>query len=209
MELLSGPTVHQWAKEGPSVPAIIRTFVEAGDGLAAAHGAGVLHRDVKPSNLMFDASGRIRVVDFGLGRLLEGTGAVTQTTLRRIAGRDRLRPVGTPAYMAPEIHEATPGSPHADQYAFAAALFEALHGRPPFPGRTLEDIQRMKVRAEPDFDRRRFSSALRTTIRTGLSPYPDDRHRDMSEFLVALRHTPECSGRRRSWWTRWVDRRRS
>src|SRR5690606_8684411 len=116
---------------------ILGVFVQAGRGLAAAHAAGLVHRDFKPRNVMIDESGRVRVLDFGLVR---ATGAPTATPTRadpascevsqlhlRLTRDDEV--VGTPAYIAPELWRGLPAEPASDQYSFCVALYEALFGR--------------------------------------------------------------------------------
>ena len=110
MEHVDGVTLREWLRSPRKPTQILDAFVQAGRGLAAAHAAGLVHRDVKPSNLMIDRDGRTRVLDFGLA---DGS-----------AG-------GTPGYMAPEQARGEPVDPRADQYAFCVALWEALAGERP------------------------------------------------------------------------------
>ncbi len=94
--------------------------LEVLDALACAHAAGLVHRDVKPANVLIDADGRARLTDFGLARPLTGW---TLTTAGRVAG--------TPQYMAPELLEGAAPDPRQDVYAMGAMLYEMLAGRPP------------------------------------------------------------------------------
>jgi tetratricopeptide (TPR) repeat protein/predicted Ser/Thr protein kinase len=114
MEQVEGATVRDWLRAPRTTAEIVDVFVQAGRGLAAAHAAGIVHRDVKPSNIIVGADGRARVLDFGLAHTdvdaSEGTIA------------------GTPAYMAPEQRRAERTDARADQFAFAVALAEALFG---------------------------------------------------------------------------------
>ncbi len=118
MELVRGGTLRRWLSAPRTVPAILAMFAAAGEGLAAAHRAGLVHRDFKPDNVLIGDDGRPRVADFGLV----------------IAGADEdVELAGTPAYMAPEQWGADGVDARADQFAFAVALWEALHGSRPFP----------------------------------------------------------------------------
>jgi len=125
MELVEGPTLLEWTSMAARSSAeVIRMFMQAGRGLAAAHDAGLVHRDFKPSNVLVGADGRVRVVDFGL--------AHPQHT-------DAAHPprwAGTPAYMAPEQRRGQPPSASADQYAWCVALHEALLGQRPGTAKT-------------------------------------------------------------------------
>jgi len=114
MELVAGGTLAGWLAEPRPWREIVATFIAAARGLLAAHHAGLVHRDFKPTNVLVDATGRARVSDFGLAHgddqhLAEGSS-----------------PAGTAAYMAPEQRSGGPVDARADQYAFAIALQEAL-----------------------------------------------------------------------------------
>ncbi|HUQ05332.1 MAG TPA: serine/threonine-protein kinase [Kofleriaceae bacterium] len=131
---------------------VVALFVAAGRGLAAAHGAGLVHRDFKPGNVLVDRQGRVAVTDFGLAR-----GASELSTHSMDGGFPMHTPdpsahpsghhshssldsnmtqagalIGTPAYMSPEQHSGERGSPRSDQFSFCVALWEALFGRHPF-----------------------------------------------------------------------------
>ncbi|MBK8264775.1 MAG: serine/threonine protein kinase [Nannocystis sp.] len=112
MELIEGRTLRAWLEGKPSVDAIIDAYLEAARGLAAAHAVGVVHRDVKPDNVLVGADGRVRVTDFGLAI------GLADATSREIAG--------TPRYMAPEQRRGEEPDARSDQYSLAVALHEAL-----------------------------------------------------------------------------------
>src|SRR5262249_34397802 len=120
---------------------IVRVLAEAGRGLAAAHSVGLVHREIKPSNILLDGHGRAKLSDFGLARTLdEGTAGdpaeaptadgpeVSITATGAV--------VGTVAYMAPEQRVGAAVDARADQFAFCVALWEALFGARPFSGAT-------------------------------------------------------------------------
>ncbi len=134
MEHVEGVTVRDWLRTAPSPLDILDVFAQAGRGLAAAHQVGLVHRDVKPSNIILGADGRARVLDFGLAR-----------------GGDEAGVAGTPAYMAPEQKRGEAVDGRADQYAFCVALAEALggHGTTERVGRALR--RGHAVRAEDRF----------------------------------------------------------
>jgi hypothetical protein len=112
MEWVRGKTLRAYASEPRTVRELVAVYRAAGEGLAAAHHAGLIHRDFKPDNAVIGDDGRVRVLDFGLARA-EG---VTER-------------VGTPRYMAPEQTASTPLTAAADQYALCVSLDEALRGR--------------------------------------------------------------------------------
>jgi serine/threonine protein kinase len=126
MELLPGGTLRSrvTAAGGFTAPHAVAVCLAAASGLAAAHRHGVLHRDVKPENMLFAASGVLKVADFGIAKVLGGAG----TVLTR-----RGEVIGTPAYIAPEQVRGEQVSPATDVYAAATMLYELLGGALPFP----------------------------------------------------------------------------
>jgi Protein kinase domain len=129
MELLPGGDLRRRvsAADGFTAPRAVALCLAAASGLAAAHRRGVLHRDVKPENMLFAESGVLKVADFGIAKVLGGAG----TVLTR-----RGEVIGTPAYIAPEQVRGEQVSPATDVYALATMLYELLAGALPFPGET-------------------------------------------------------------------------
>jgi tetratricopeptide (TPR) repeat protein len=108
----------------PAAPQVLAWFVAAGRGLAAAHAAGLVHRDFKPSNVLIDRHGHIAVTDFGLVR------SVAPDTTTDLTGMGDI--LGTPAFMSPEQHDLQPATPASDQFSFCVSLWDALFGQHPF-----------------------------------------------------------------------------
>jgi eukaryotic-like serine/threonine-protein kinase len=125
MELIRGQTLEAWSREPRSWREIVEVFCQAGEGLAAAHRAGLVHRDFKPSNVLIDSAGHVRVGDFGLARDEQGASA-SAPTREWPAGSTPARPAGTPGYMAPEQRAGGVVDARADQYALARSLQHAL-----------------------------------------------------------------------------------
>src|SRR5581483_5069862 len=126
MELIDGTPLDKIIRDrGRLAPAdAVNLARQAAEGLAAAHRAGIVHRDVKPSNLIVDGRGGVKLVDFGIARVREGGGAQLTNAAALM---------GTPGYMAPE--QAAGGKPvdhRADIYALGLTLYEMLAGHPPF-----------------------------------------------------------------------------
>ncbi|HWB80157.1 MAG TPA: tetratricopeptide repeat protein [Nannocystaceae bacterium] len=159
MELVDGPTLRQWCeREPPSWTDIVRTFADAGTGLAAAHAAGIVHGDFKPDNVLLAAKDRrVLVADFGLARTRDAAplnaelsrtdeGNATPTTDPSRASGSAVAVIGTPAYLAPEQHAGRPADAQSDQYAFCVSLYEALAGRRPFTAGSLAALAVAKER---------------------------------------------------------------
>ena len=197
MELVTGSSLSAWIKEKPRSPKeVLAVFVDAGRGLAAAHAAGVVHRDFKPDNVLVGTDGRARVTDFGLARRGENEEATTaddqdrarakRTSLSDLSNAAAI--LGTPAYMAPEQHSGGHTDPRTDQFSFCVALYEALHRQRPFEGTTWEELSQSvlagRVRAPPASSR--VPASLHRIVVRGLSVRPGDRFASMNELLEAL-----------------------
>jgi tetratricopeptide (TPR) repeat protein len=174
MELIRGVTLAEWLAGSHSVAEILATCRDAGEGLAAAHAAGLVHRDFKPSNVMVGDDGRVRVLDFGLARP-SGTPVVTTAPS---APPDPLAEaitrqgavVGTPRYMAPEQQRGEAADARSDQYSFCVVLVEALTGK--------RDIDPGKLAELP--------RRVRAACARGLSADPAARFESMTELLQEL-----------------------
>ena len=136
MELVDGGTLKGWLGEADRPwNIVLEAFMAAGRGLAAAHRAGLLHRDFKPANVLVSEDGRFKVTDFGLAMPVESTDGLSSHPsgrVRTLGETEAGAVMGTPRYMAPEQHTGEPLDTRADQYAFCVALWEGLTGTPPF-----------------------------------------------------------------------------
>jgi predicted Ser/Thr protein kinase len=204
MEFLAGPTLRAWmdAEARPWREALA-VFCQAGEGLAAAHASGMIHRDFKPHNAMFGAEGRVRVLDFGLARFDAVAGnsdaSSSSPAQTEIALTMTGAVMGTPAYMAPEQIGGRDVSALSDQFGFCVALYEALYGVRPFAGRTFaelcEALTKGVISPRPrDTEVPRWVHAV---LLRGLALEPDQRHPSMSELLAALHRDPSRVRRRR------------
>ncbi|WAS97262.1 serine/threonine-protein kinase [Nannocystis punicea] len=199
-ELVDGCTLREWRGQRPrGWREIVEVFLAAGEGLAAAHSAGIVHRDFKPDNVLVGADGRVRVADFGMARMFsaEDAPAVPTDDPEALAVTGAL--LGTPAYMAPEQLDGRPADARSDQFSFCVALYEAICGVRPFPGRTLSEladhVRRGDMRLPPPD--RVLPAWLAALLTRGLKVQPAARHPDMRALLDALRATPRRRSRRR------------
>lgn len=193
MEFVDGITLRTWQSEHQrSWREILAIYLAAGEGLLAAHQAGVIHRDFKPDNVIVGKDGLPRVADFGVARLgraqvqhsAADAYASSEATQATIAGIHS----GTPGYMSPEQYGDQPVGATSDQFSFCVSLYEALCGYLPFEGTTAEELARSvcgPLRAPPA--NYSFPEELIRTISRGLSADPKQRFPSMSELLSELR----------------------
>jgi len=203
MEYVQGASLRAWLEAAPRPwREVLRVFTQAGRGLAAAHAAGLVHRDFKPDNAIVGDDGRVRVLDFGLARAPEPAEAnsaaeqrtteVTRNTLSSqltVAGAV----VGTPAYIAPELYMRLPADARSDQFAFCVALWEALYGQRPFRGETLQALAMTICEGQltPPPPGRRVPAWLHAAMVRGLDPDPARRFASMDALLTAIARDPE------------------
>jgi eukaryotic-like serine/threonine-protein kinase len=198
MELVEGGTLRDWMKESHTTREVLVAFSLAGEGLAAAHKAGVVHRDFKPENVLIGKDGRVRVTDFGLSRPLAdraGKAAAPITALTHVGAL-----VGTLAYMSPEQLAADPADERSDQYAFCVALHEALFGMRPHPDARTPDELRAAQLAQPPVrpaGKDDVPEHVWEAIARGLSFDASKRFASLDSLLRALRRKPPRS----AWWT--------
>jgi serine/threonine-protein kinase len=200
MEYVQGVTLRDWlAQEPRSHAEILATFIAAGRGLAAAHAAGIVHRDFKPGNVMVGDDGRPRVVDFGLARSPSGTSMAPLEGMPRGAVVDRTRTgafVGTPAYCPPEQQLGQATDARSDQFSFCVALSEALSGVHPFAGDTPAEISTAIVEGKRAVSGGSIPPWLRPILERGMQPARKDRFADMPALLHALSRDPKARSRR-------------
>ena len=196
MEFVDGGTLAQWMRAQPrSVAEIVGVYRQAAQGLAAAHAAGLVHRDFKPDNALIGRDGRVRVSDFGLvtptgAEAGHGpTGTVNSEADARLTQTGAL--LGTPAYMAPEQFAGLPVDARSDQFALCVALFEALHGVRPYGGDNVGQLYASISAGKLEPARRAdVPASLQGAIVRGLSADPHARHASMEALVAALAQVP-------------------
>ncbi|MFT3713514.1 MAG: serine/threonine-protein kinase [Archangium sp.] len=209
MEFIEGESLADFARVDRPLSERLAVLAAAGRGLAAAHAAGIVHRDFKPANVMAGRDGRIRVVDFGLARPTAvvsragvGSGelpaAATQNTSPGAAVTQHGGIIGTPRYMAPEQFRGETADARSDQFAFCVTAWELVFGTFPFVGRDFESL-RTEVLAG-----RRASSPggvlpgeAVAALERGLSLDPAQRFPSMDALLAAF--LPRTERRRVPW----------
>ncbi|HTE51885.1 MAG TPA: tetratricopeptide repeat protein [Kofleriaceae bacterium] len=213
MELIDGVTLRAWLERPRTWREVVQVALAAGRGVAAAHAAGLVHRDIKPDNVLIARNGRTLVTDFGLARLTdldaaeppgddgengEDGNTATATATATPTPLDLTRTgivVGTPAYMPPEQLEGERVDAAGDQYSFCVTVYEALYGARPFAGATVTELAsaaRVGLRRAPA--RRDVPGPIGRCLVRGLAPARQDRWPSMAALLGALERTV---GRRR------------
>lgn len=181
MEHVRGGTLADRLRAGPlPEEAAVPIALDALAALEDLHARGIVHRDIKPSNLLLDERGRAKLSDFGVAREL-----VSGETV----GVGRRTPVGTYAYMAPELARGLRASPQSDLYGVAATLYEALAGRPPVPVEGLAEFEaRAKLLKEPPrLPLPGASKAVNRALARALAKDPELRFEDAAAMARALR----------------------
>jgi serine/threonine-protein kinase len=181
MEYLSGGSLaERLTREGAQPAATALDWLEqAASALDAAHREGIVHRDVKPANLLFDRQGRVHVADFGVASAA-GLGSVTQTGTV----------LGTASYLSPEQAMGERATPASDLYALAVVAFELLTGRRPFEAESVTAVAAAHVTAEvpsvTQFDPS-LPRELDTVFARALAKHPSERYGSCGELVAALR----------------------
>ncbi|WP_224245736.1 serine/threonine-protein kinase [Hyalangium gracile] len=197
MELVDGGTLRQHlAATRPDWREVVRLYLEAGRGLAAAHAAGVIHRDFKPDNVLVDRAGRVRVTDFGLARMAapalpppapaDGPSSEPAQAPAEQGKVAQTAVAGTPGYIAPEVFKGTPADARSDQYSFCVSLYEGLFGSRPSQEGARAPVGRSSV-----------PRAVQAIVTRGLAEAPEARHASMEALLEALDRAAFPRARRR------------
>jgi tetratricopeptide (TPR) repeat protein/tRNA A-37 threonylcarbamoyl transferase component Bud32 len=213
MELVEGMTAIRWRDtRKPSWREVLKVFIAAGEGIAAAHAADLIHRDFKPDNVMVTPDGKVRVMDFGLARTMDRITEETAMPGPEPEGDEPTMPgarppeprltndgnvVGTPAYMPPEQYLGV-ADERSDQFSFCVSLYECVYGQHPFEARTSfglsGNVQAGRVHEAPAHTK--VPPWLRKILLRGMKPRPEERYLSMGELLDALGRDPSVARRR-------------
>jgi Tol biopolymer transport system component len=191
-ELLEGQSLRARIREGPIPPRRALDYgAQLARGLAAAHERGIIHRDLKPENVFITRDGHVKILDFGLVKLVgpRVPQADTDTAPTLVGGTEPGRIMGTVGYMAPEQIRGNPGDALSDIFAFGAILYEMLAGRPAFRGDSpIETLNAILRDDPPDFFELnlRIPAALDRIVRHCLEKKPEDRFQSARDLAFDL-----------------------
>ena len=189
MELVEGEALVDRLHRGPlSIRQTLGMMIQIADALEEAHGLGIIHRDIKTANLILEASGRVKILDFGLAKF---TGpAVEQGNVDTMAQTSLGLVVGTVSYMSPEQALGRPVDTRSDLFSLGVVVYESLAGRLPFEGETTTAVVDTLIHAEPaPLSRLNYEvpPPLEDAVRKLLQKDPDGRYQTARELLVDLR----------------------
>jgi len=200
MDLCADSLAARLEREGPlPEAAIVRVAGDVARALQFAHAQGVIHRDLKPDNILLHADGRAVLSDFGIARAVSGYVASTGVNMT----------IGTPQYLSPEQAQGRPLDARLDFYALGVTLYKAAIGEVPFASTDWFELARMHVEAAPPSLRKKrpqLSKRFERVVLKCLAKHPDDRYRDAAALLADLAVVDDLPptgllARWRDWWS--------
>jgi eukaryotic-like serine/threonine-protein kinase len=206
MDLVEGVTLRAWLGSARPWREVLACLLPVVDGLAAAHVLGILHRDLKPDNILVQPPAHAWLLDFGLAKPLPASAAEGLTHMSQPLTRTGAV-LGTVGYIAPEHLLGQPVDVAGDQFALCVVLWEALYGQAPFVGATADAIGlaalQGRVQALPPSE---VPTEIEAVLRQGLHATPGQRHASVQALGEALRRAIEGPTTRPRWLARWRGR---
>lgn len=190
-EYVDGGTLEDWVGSARRTwQQIVQLLLGIADGLAAAHQAGILHRDIKPGNILVARNGYAKLADFGLARITDSPSGINASMDSTLTGMV----IGTIAYMSPEQASGQQLDARSDIFSFGIVMYEALVGSRPFGGETDLDVLQAIIHAEPKRLSQTLPPGLRMAVEKAIEKDPADRYQTLRDLVVDLRR----AGRQRT-----------
>jgi serine/threonine protein kinase len=189
LELVEGETLADRLRRGPvPIDEALRIGRQIAVALEAAHEKGIIHRDLKPANIKITPQGNVKVLDFGLAKVLEAEGAHLSSTPTKVTASGRGIVMGTPAYMSPEQAKGSEADHTSDVWAFGCVLYAMLTARAVFQGETAADILAGVLKAEPDWHLlpSEIPEGIRRLLRRCLQKDRGRRLRDIADARLEI-----------------------
>lgn len=187
-ELVDGKTLRELMKSRRMrLDQVLNVVSQISSAICAAHAAGIMHRDIKPENIMLRPDGYLKVLDFGVAKLIEPSSG--ESGLSTLINTEQGMIIGTIQYMSPEQARGLSVDQRTDIWSVGVVLFEMLTGHPPFEGKTNSDVMAAILEREPMFvaDIGETSDALRKIVSKTLKKDPNERYQTAQELLIDLR----------------------
>ena len=189
MEFLDGTTLkHRITGQPLDTETALEMGVQIADALEAAHAEGIVHRDIKPANIFITKRGQVKVLDFGLAKVVKAKAQVAE--VEAMLSEDLTSPgstLGTVAYMSPEQASGRPLDARSDIFSFGILLYELLAGRRPFTGANDLELLQTLIHGSPQQLSQDVPPMLSMIVEKALEKDPGDRYQSMREMLVDLR----------------------
>ena len=209
MELLEGESLRERLTAGPlPLPLLIDFAMQICDALAVAHAKGIVHRDIKPANLFVTANGQIKILDFGLAKLLSEPGNALQHGSPTTAAADEFTvttpgsAAGTVSYMSPEQVRGEPVDARSDLFSLGVTLYQLATGALPFRAETPRLVQEAilnRAPVPPRGSNPAIPTALQGIVLKALQKEPSQRYASAGEMLADLRRVSHVPNLRRRW----------
>ncbi|MHC4790964.1 MAG: protein kinase domain-containing protein [Planctomycetota bacterium] len=184
MAYYEGQTLKHKIEQGPLlITEAVEIAIEIAQGLTEAHSKDIIHRDMKPANVLLTEVGQVKIIDFGLAKLMGGA-ALTKTGMT----------MGTLAYMSPEQIQGPKVDQRTDIWAFGVILYEILTGEHPFKGEYEQALMYSIIHEDPEFITKLRSDipvAIEKIVEKALSKHPDNRFHSIEEMLIELQNVNE------------------
>lgn len=187
LEYVPGQTLAERIAKGPlKLEEALTIALQIAEAVAAAHEHDVIHRDLKPGNIKLTPEGKVKVLDFGLAKIVGGETTDQQTTITEPG-----RVIGTPAYMSPEQARGKPTDKRSDIWSFGCVLYEMLTGRVPFEGKTTSDTLAGILEREPDWQAlpQATTTNIKVLVRRCLEKEPQRRLQHIGDAIIEIHET--------------------